>query len=69
MLLSKTELEELTDRKRAKEQIAWLVKRGYRFEIGGAGRVKVLRAEVERHMLSGPGSASRIRREINLAAV
>lgn len=47
MFLSRDELHELTDYKRPAEQIRWLTKRGYRFEVGASGRPKVLRATVE----------------------
>jgi hypothetical protein len=50
-VLSPDELIELTDYKRPKEQIAWLLKHGWLFEIGGSGRPKVSRAEFERHLV------------------
>lgn len=43
MLLSQSEIEELTDSKTAKCQIKWLSDRGWVFEVSRMGRVKVLR--------------------------
>lgn len=51
MFLTPDQLVELTDRKRPKDQIAWLGQHGFRFELSAAGRPKVLLAEVERRML------------------
>ena len=53
MLLSPEELLELTDYRRAADQIRWLTDHGWKFEVGATGRPKVLRAEAERRMLSG----------------
>ena len=53
MFLSKSELIELTDRSKSKLQIAWLSNNGYRFDVGAAGRAKVLQAEVDRKLLGG----------------
>ena len=50
MLLSDDELFRLTDYKRPADQRRWLLERGYRFDIGGSGRPKVLKVEVERHL-------------------
>jgi len=47
-------LEELTERVQAAAQIRWLQARGWRYEIGANGHPRVLRAEQDRHMLSGP---------------
>lgn len=47
------DLIELTDRKRAPEQIEWLVSHGYRFDVGASGRPKVLWDEVRAKLLSG----------------
>lgn len=52
MFLTPSDLQSLTDYKRAPQQIRWLRQHGYRFELSGAGRPKVLWQEVERHMLS-----------------
>mgnify|MGYP003657317772 CR=1 FL=1 len=54
MFLSADELAELSDRKRARDQIEWLKEAGYRFEISAVGRPKVLVEEVERRLLSKP---------------
>ena len=53
MFLTATEIAELTDRKRAPEQIQWLTDHGYRFDVGASGRPKVLLKEVEQKLLSG----------------
>jgi hypothetical protein len=53
MFLSPDELLELTDYRRAADQIRWLTDHGWKFEVGATGRPKVLRAEAERRMLSG----------------
>lgn len=55
MFLTPDELAELTDRRQHRAQIRWLEARGWKFEIGRSGAPKVLRAESERQMLSGPG--------------
>lgn len=52
MFLTPEQIIELTDRKRAPEQIQWFTDHGYRFDVGASGRPKVLLAEVERHLLS-----------------
>jgi len=52
MILTPEQLAELTDKKRPKDQIAWLTEHGYRFEISAIGRPKVLLKEVERKMLT-----------------
>ena len=52
MFLSIEDIVDLTDRKRAPEQIIWLQEHGYRFDVGASGRPKVLLAEVENHLLS-----------------
>ena len=54
MFLTATELTELTGLKRPSAQARWLAQAGLRHVLGADGRPKVLRAEVERHMLSGP---------------
>lgn len=54
MFLQADELIALTGRRRPSAQVRWLTLSGMRFAIGGDGQVKVLRAEVERYMLSGP---------------
>ena len=54
MLLSAAELADLTGRKRPSAQARWLAGAGMRFVLGADGRPRVLRAEVERYMLSGP---------------
>jgi phosphohistidine phosphatase SixA len=51
MFLSPDELADLTDRKRQTDQARWLRENGYRFAVSAAGRLKVLRAEVDRHLL------------------
>lgn len=52
-LLTHDELRELTDCARRADQIEWLRKRGWVFDIGETGRPKVDRAEYERHMIGG----------------
>lgn len=61
MILTSEQLAELTDKKRPKDQIAWLIQHGYRFEISAAGRPKVLLKEIEGKMLS-PESKTRTRK-------
>ncbi len=58
MFLSPAQLVELTDRKRISGQIEWLTARGWPFEVSAVGRPKVLVAEMERRMSSGPVSKS-----------
>ena len=57
MFLSQAELAELTGLKRPSAQARWLAQAGLRHVLGADGRPRVLRAEVERHMLSGPVNA------------
>lgn len=66
MFLTPAELKELTDLEQHAAQIRWLTDRGWKFEIGASGRPKVLRAEAERHMLSGHAGGGRRPRELNL---
>jgi hypothetical protein len=61
MFLSPTELIELTDRKRQSDQIQWLRKHGYPFEIGAKGRPKVLRRVVELRLQAGVSAAPKLR--------
>ena len=63
MILTSEQLAELTDKKRSKDQIAWLVEHGYRFEVSAAGRPKVLLKEVEGKMLS-PECKTRTRKSV-----
>lgn len=51
MFLTPEELADLTDRRRPADQARWLRENGYRFALSAAGRLKVLRAEVDRHLL------------------
>lgn len=44
MFLTPEELEALTDKQRSDAQIRWLIRNGYKFELSGAGRPKVLRS-------------------------
>lgn len=48
--LCEKELVELTDASHAKKQIKWLSDRGWPFEVGTTGKVKVLRATMEKKM-------------------
>jgi len=57
MFLTLAELAELTGRKLAKAQAAWLAQAGLRHVLGADGRPRVLRQEVERAMLGGPVKA------------
>ena len=54
MFLSAAQIAELTGVRRPSAQARWLAKAGMRYAIGNDGQIKVLRAEVERYMLSGP---------------
>lgn len=47
MILTKDELIELTDSRRAHEQRAWLDARGWVYEVGRLGNIKVLRVYAE----------------------
>ncbi len=58
MFLTAGEIQELTDRKRFKDQIRWFEERAYRFEISTIGRPKVMREEIERRLLSVPRKKS-----------
>ena len=54
MFLTPAELADLTGRTRPSAQIRWLSRAGMRYAIGADGGIKVLRAEVEQYLLSGP---------------
>ena len=54
MFLSPDDLSELTGLKRPSAQVRWLSRAGMRYAISADGGVRVLRAEVERYLLSGP---------------
>lgn len=64
-LLSRKELEEITEYKSIHWQIHWLTERGWKFEVGRTGRPKVLREERDRHMLGGRQTRAK---QLNLAA-
>ena len=46
----------LTDYKRPVDQRRWLKDENYKFDVTKSGKPKVLRAEVERHLLGDGGS-------------
>lgn len=50
MLLTQQELIDLTDCQRAHEQRAWLDARGWVYETGRLGNIKVLRSYAEMRM-------------------
>lgn len=52
-LLTPKQLYELTECARKGDQIEWLRRRRWVFEIGETGRPKVDIAEYERHMIGG----------------
>ena len=54
LFLTVDQLVELTGRKRAASQLAWLREHGYRHDLSAGGRPIVLLAEVERHLLGAP---------------
>jgi hypothetical protein len=54
MFLTAEQLIEVTGFRRPSAQVRWLSRAGMKFAIGGDGQIKVLRAELERYMLSGP---------------
>ena len=54
MFLTPTELTELTGLKRGSAQARWLAQAGIRHVLAADGRPRVLRAEVERLLSSGP---------------
>lgn len=51
-VLTRAELYGLTGRQHADRQVAWLIDRGWPFEVGADDRPRVARAEWERRMLS-----------------
>lgn len=61
MFLGRSEVEQLTGLRQYAAQRRWLTDRGWKHEVDAGGRPVVLRAEMERHMLSG-GSTSRIKK-------
>lgn len=55
MFLTRVELADLTGCKRKRNQVAWLVQHGYKFELNAAEEPKVLRTLVEKKMgMSAP---------------
>ena len=58
LFLTDEDLYALTDYKRSAEQLRWLRENNYAHSIGASGKPKVLRAEVERHLVGGTGRAS-----------
>ena len=50
MLLTAEQVADLTGYVKPTAQVGWLRQRGWRFEVGGDGRPKVLRAYVERQL-------------------
>jgi hypothetical protein len=64
MFLTAEQLIEVTGFRRPSAQVRWLSRAGMKFAIGGDGQIKVLRAELERYMLSGP-----VKREPHLRLV
>ena len=46
LFLTQSELTELTERKRKREQIDWLKANGYRYATGANGHARVLREHV-----------------------
>ena len=76
MFLTDEELQELTGFQRRHKQREWLSAEGYPYELNGAGKPRVLRAEVERRLSTastgGQGGAhatSRRRPRPNFAAL
>lgn len=59
LFLSEDEVAVLTDYKRAADQRRWLTDRHFAYAVGASGKPKVLRTEVERHLLGGGGSGKR----------
>ena len=53
MILSDSELKDLTGLKQKAAQIRWLVARRWRFEVSSTGRARVAVAEFNRRMVSG----------------
>jgi len=53
MFLTNEEIVTLTDYKRPADQKRWLLERGYRYDVGASGRPKVLKVEMERHLVGG----------------
>lgn len=53
LLLSHEEVQEITGFKMARFQVAWLQRKGWRFEINGAGRPIVARRYAEKMLGCG----------------
>ena len=58
LFLTPEDLYALTDYKRSAEQLRWLRENNYAHTTGASGKPKVLRAEMERHLVGGSGRAS-----------
>lgn len=52
MFVTREELETITGLRQFAAQKRWLIARGWKFELNAGGRPIVLRAEMERRMLS-----------------
>jgi hypothetical protein len=57
LFLNSDELHALTGYRRGAEQLAWLRKRGWRFETNAAGAPRVARAYFERRMVGEAATA------------
>jgi hypothetical protein len=64
VFLTDSELSDLTGLQRASAQARWLAARGYRYEVSAVGRIRVLRMEVERRMLSRSAAERRPRLDL-----
>lgn len=53
LLVPPNKMVEITDYKRPKDQIRWLVDNGWKFGIGASGKPKVTIAEMHKRMTSG----------------
>ena len=54
MFLTKTDIEQLTGRKRVAQQTQWLAENGYAFQVNAAGLPVVLRSVVEKRLGGHP---------------
>jgi hypothetical protein len=59
LTLTPAELHEITGTPQHKRQAEWLAERGWKHEPKVDGSMSVLRAEMERHMLTGDRAVKR----------
>jgi hypothetical protein len=68
MILSRSDIKDLTGYVRASAQVRWLREHGWRFTVNALGDVVVAQDEFRRHMVGG-GKAAGQKQEVNLEGI